>query len=388
MGGISISRLALAIAMCGVFALPPTASFAAPEWLEKMFAPDRPKSSKKRKPRPAARSTDEKIRLPDTAPVPDLGARDTTETDAPVPETKPPVAATQPEPPQEAVKEEPAQDVTPPSAAQFEDPSDQHAPAEPPKPEFRPDLPEPEAAGPVEPPTPEVRPDDPAPPTAEPGDPPKPEPRPHRPEPDIVDTEKAEPAPLDPRSALRPDPSGQLPEEEVACRRRLTELGVEFSEHKAESEPEGCSIPYPVIVKSLGSGVGLQPQAEMNCAMAEASARFAKDVISPHAQKIFREKLKSISHASAYVCRPRAGTQKLSEHAFGNALDIGSFTLSGGTTIAIELAPPEKNGKFVDTIRRSACGPFKTVLGPGDPDHSEHLHFDLAPRTNGGIVCE
>ena len=331
--------------------------------------------------------------------MPDPAPRDSIHADAQVPETKPPLAATQAEPAPEAVKDEPPQPSTEPvlentpaeppkPEVRPEQPSEVAVPAEPPKPEFRPDEPEPQAADPVEPPKPEVRPDDPAPQAAEPIDPPKPEPRPHRPEPDIADTEKAEPPPLDPRSALRPDPSGKLPEEEVACRRRLTELGVDFSDHKAESEPAGCSMPYPLMVKSLGSGIGLQPQAEMNCAMAEAAARFAKDVISPHAQKIFREKLQSISHASAYVCRPRAGTNRLSEHAFGNALDIASFTLSGGTTIAVELAPPEKNGKFVETIRRSACGPFKTVLGPGDPDHSEHLHFDLAPRRNGGIVCE
>jgi len=370
MGKLSTARLALAIFISGVFALPPTESVAAPAWLEKMFAPDQPKPSKKRKPGPAARSADEKIRLPPTAPVPDPAARETTQADAPVPETKPPLAATQAEPAQEAVKDEDPQPL-----------------AEPPKPEDLPDQP-PEVAVPAEPPKPEFRPDLPAPQAADPVEPPKPEPRPHRPEPDIADTEKAEPPPLDPRSALRPDPSGQLLEEEVACRRRLTELGVDFSEHKAESEPVGCSMPYPLMVKSLGSGIGLQPQAEMNCAMAEATARFAKDVISPHAQKIFGEKLTSISHASAYVCRPRAGTNRLSEHAFGNALDIASFALSGGTTVAVELAPSEKNGKFVETIRRSACGPFKTVLGPGDPDHSEHLHFDLAPRRNGGIVCE
>jgi len=366
LGKLSAARLALAILISGVFALPPTQSVAAPGWLEKIFAPDRPKPSKKRKPRPAARSADEKIVLPPTAPVPDRAARDATQADAPFPDATSPTDATQGGSPQEAVKEEPARDVQ--QATEVEDSPDQGIPMEAPKPEFRPDLPEPQTAEPIEPP--------------------KPEPRPHRAEPDIVDAEQAEAPPLDPRSALRPDPSGQLPEEEVACRRRLTELGVDFSEHEPESEPEGCAMPYPLTVASLGSGIGLEPDAEINCAMAEATARFVKDVVAPHAQRTFGEKLKSISHASAYVCRPRAGTEKLSEHAFGNALDIASFTLAGGATIAVELAPPEKNGAFVETIRRSACGPFKTVLGPGDPDHSEHLHFDLAPRRNGGIVCE
>jgi hypothetical protein len=197
-----------------------------------------------------------------------------------------------------------------------------------------------------------------------------------------------EPMLPDPRSALRPDPSGQLPPEEIACRQRLTELGVKFDNRPAESDPSGCSMPYPLWVKSLGKDIGLSPDAEMNCAATEAAARFAANVISPAAKEVFGETLKSVTHASAYVCRPRNGTRKLSEHAFGNALDIASFALSGGLTIVVEPAPPERNGVFLSKVRAGACGPFKTVLGPGDPDHSEHLHFDLAPRRNGSTVCE
>ena len=81
--------------------------------------------------------------------------------------------------------------------------------------------------------------------------------------------------------------------------------------------------------------------------------------------------------------------QKLSEHAFGNALDIASFTLSDGTTVAVELRPEEKPAIFLGKVRKAACGPFKTVLGPGsNADHAEHFHFDLAPRRHGGTVCE
>ena len=99
--------------------------------------------------------------------------------------------------------------------------------------------------------------------------------------------------------------------------------------------------------------------------------------------------LKGISHASAYVCRPRNGTSKLSEHAFGNALDIASFTLTDGKTIAVEPGPEPDAGRFLDSLRAAACGPFKTVLGPGsDEDHALHFHFDLAPRRNGGTFCQ
>ncbi|MER8673295.1 MULTISPECIES: extensin family protein [unclassified Mesorhizobium] len=192
----------------------------------------------------------------------------------------------------------------------------------------------------------------------------------------------------DARSADVPD--AKMPAAEVACRERLTALGVEFEEHKAESNPDiGCSIPYPLVLKSLGKSIAIGPATELNCPMAEAAARFAAEIIQPAAKAEFGADLKSINQASAFVCRPRNGTRHLSEHAFGNALDIASFTLSDGRKVEVGPTPPEKDGKFLNAVRKAACGPFNTVLGPGaDPDHSLHFHLDLEPRRNGGTFCQ
>jgi len=220
-------------------------------------------------------------------------------------------------------------------------------------------------------------------PGEKPADTDKPDGKPTEPE-----EKKAEPEYLpDPRSnAPRP---AIMPAEEKACRMRLKELGVDFEDHAPESDPAGCAMPWPLTVKSLGKDIDIAPDALMNCALAETSAKFARDVISPAAKVAYGEELKSISQASAYVCRPRNGTKKLSEHAFGNALDIARFTLSKGTEIDVEPAPDDKAAKFLAEIRKAACGPFKTVLGPGsDADHSLHFHFDLAPRKHGGTFCQ
>ncbi|WP_352751912.1 extensin family protein [Mesorhizobium sp. M0204] len=181
-----------------------------------------------------------------------------------------------------------------------------------------------------------------------------------------------------------------MPAEELACRRRLKSMGVDFVERKPERDAAvGCSIPYPIVLKTLGKSIAIGPEPELNCQMAEAAARFAASVIQPAAKAEFGEDLKSIGQASAFVCRSRNGGGKLSEHAFGNALDIASFKLSDGKEIDVGPAPPEKDAKFLDAVRKAACGPFKTVLGPGsDADHSQHLHFDLEPRRNGGTFCQ
>lgn len=219
---------------------------------------------------------------------------------------------------------------------------------------------------------------------------PQPDPRDHLIGPPVPPNVAAKPPmAADPRSDDRPDVSGKLPATEMACRARLTELGVSYSEMPPEREPHGCSIPYPLKVKSLGNGVGLSPDAEMNCAMAEAAARFMNNVVKPAADTELGSGLKSIGHASAYVCRPRNGTNKLSEHAFGNALDIATFDLHDGRKIQVEATTDEKIAKFFASVRKAACGPFKTVLGPGsDADHALHFHLDLQPRRNGSTFCQ
>ncbi|MER8975357.1 MULTISPECIES: extensin family protein [unclassified Mesorhizobium] len=192
----------------------------------------------------------------------------------------------------------------------------------------------------------------------------------------------------DPRSAANAEK--EMPAEELACRRRLKSMGVDFEERKPEHDTAvGCSIPYPIALKTLGKSIAIGPEPELNCQMAEAAARFAASVIQPAAKAEFGADIKSIGQASAFVCRSRNGGGELSEHAFGNALDIASFKLSDGKEIDVGPAPPEKDAKFLNAVRKAACGPFKTVLGPGsDADHSQHLHFDLEPRRNGGTFCQ
>jgi hypothetical protein len=413
MGKLAIPRLALAMTMLGIFLIPPTASFAAPAWLEKLFSSPQHKAPKKRKPRPAARIVTPLIApvpLPKPNNQPSVGDKELPQSpegapalnenpQAALPVTKPkgPVQGP-PMPPPEP--ERPAAGVPDDAGAALPKNADT-VPIPEPNPRAAPEAKRTAQtpAGPVQgPPTPpalEASPQHETPPETVP----IPQPNPRTATENRDETAPAEdaapgdtlPEPMlpDPRSALRPDPSGKLPPAEIACRERLKETGAEFEDRPAARDQAGCSMPYPLALKSLGAEIGLLPAAEMNCAMAEATARFARDVISRAAEQTYGERLKSIAHSSAYVCRPRNGTRKLSEHAFGNALDIASFKLTDGTAIAVEIEPDQKAAAFLGKLREAACGPFKTVLGPGsDPDHAEHLHFDLAPRRNGGTFCQ
>ena len=179
------------------------------------------------------------------------------------------------------------------------------------------------------------------------------------------------------------------PAEEVACRERLTRMGAEFAEQPPLSDPSGCAVAKPLSLKSLSPTIAVQPPVTVNCSTAEALARFVTQTASPLAEQELGSPVKAVGQASGYVCRPRNGTHKLSEHAFGNAVDIASFTLADGTTVEVTATRNPEQSTFLSKLRSAACGPFKTVLGPGsDADHALHFHLDLAKRRSDKPFCQ
>jgi Extensin-like protein C-terminus len=81
----------------------------------------------------------------------------------------------------------------------------------------------------------------------------------------------------------------------------------------------------------------------------------------------------------------------ISEHAFGNALDIAGFALADGRRIAVKdgwHGLPEEQG-FLRDIQGAACQQFNTVLAPGSNQyHYDHIHVDLMRRASGRVICE
>jgi hypothetical protein len=192
----------------------------------------------------------------------------------------------------------------------------------------------------------------------------------------------AVPTPPPPRPAVPPETMAQ-------CIAELQSRGADFTRQAPITDPAGCAVQNPVALRSLGNGMKVMPEALLDCPMALAAVRFMTEVAVPEASRDFGSELVSINNASGYVCRPRHGETKLSEHAYGNALDVAGFALADGRHIDVRGDAPEAEAKFLDAVRKAACGPFKTVLGPGsDADHALHFHFDLEPRRNGSTFCQ
>ena len=109
--------------------------------------------------------------------------------------------------------------------------------------------------------------------------------------------------------------------------------------------------------------------------------------------KWFNQPVVEIKQISAYSCRGMNGQPgaHISEHAFGNALDIAAFVLADGHRITVKdgwKGSPEEQG-FLRDVQGSACDQFTTVLAPGSNQfHYDHIHVDLMRRASGRRICQ
>lgn len=154
-----------------------------------------------------------------------------------------------------------------------------------------------------------------------------------------------------------------------------------------------CGILAPLKVSAaVGGRVRVSPPATMGCPMTAALDRWIHNSVQPAAMRQFRQPVVEIKQISAYSCRRRNGkrTGKLSEHAFGNALDIAGFTLADGRTVTVAKGwwrGTRAEKAFLRETFAGACRTFYTVLGPGsDRAHYNHFHVDLLVTnvTSGG----
>ncbi len=99
-------------------------------------------------------------------------------------------------------------------------------------------------------------------------------------------------------------------------------------------------------------------------------------------------KLTGLRIAASYACRTRDSIPdaKMSEHAFGDAIDISAFRVDERWIDVKSGWSSEGDDKdFLASVRQSACGPFTTVLGPGsDSFHTDHFHLDMIKRRTAG----
>jgi hypothetical protein len=159
-----------------------------------------------------------------------------------------------------------------------------------------------------------------------------------------------------------------------------------------ERRPRPLGLPRSPRAAGVTGTVAVTPNATLACPMVSALDQWIATAVQPSAMRWFGQPVSEIKQISAYSCRGMNGNPRarISEHAFGNALDISAFMLADGRRITVKngwRGAPEEQG-FLRDVQAAACDRFTTVLAPGsNVFHYDHMHVDLMRRASGHRAC-
>lgn len=151
--------------------------------------------------------------------------------------------------------------------------------------------------------------------------------------------------------------------------------------------------PGPGNVTGSVGPVLLKPTATLACPIVSALDKWLADAVQPAAMRWFGSRVVEMRQISAYSCRGMNGNSRahISEHAFGNAMDIAAFTFADGRNMSVKngwKGTPEEQG-FLRDVQGGACQIFNTVLAPGSNKfHFDHIHVDLMRRAKRPVICQ
>ena len=176
------------------------------------------------------------------------------------------------------------------------------------------------------------------------------------------------------------------------CERRLSNLGVEFRvaslplKQYQDDIPTCGSHDAVTLVKAPG-GMSFHPPATVTCQLALALVEVER-LVQSIAQEEFGKGVRSLHQGGTYSCRKMARFNLVSEHSYGNAIDIFAFTLEDGIKVSVlndygktSEAPGTAKAKFLRKLASAAYdeGIVSVSLTPfWDALHRNHFHFDMA----------
>ena len=127
----------------------------------------------------------------------------------------------------------------------------------------------------------------------------------------------------------------------------------------------------PLKVSALDNGaIAVDKTLTIDCPMIPALEAWLDAIVEPDAQARFGQRVATVKVFGAYSCRgiDNMPGARLSEHAFGNAVDVAGFTLADGREIDFVhdwKTADTQEAAFLHEAHAGACQYFTTVLGPG-----------------------
>lgn len=184
-------------------------------------------------------------------------------------------------------------------------------------------------------------------------------------------------------------PAWRTQAENACIAQRLIHASAYVQPAQEIDGPGICGLTRPFRVAALQDGaVSFNSTYVLDCPMIAALNAWLTEVVQPAAQARFGQPVVQIDSMGSYSCRAMNNQPgaRISEHAFGNAIDVGGFRLADGREITIVrdwTRGDEQTRAFLQDVHAGACSHFTTVLGPGSNIfHYNHIHADLAMHGN------
>ncbi len=142
------------------------------------------------------------------------------------------------------------------------------------------------------------------------------------------------------------------------------------------------------MYKGSGEKIRYVNPPVVSCGLALALANFDR-VVNEEAKRELGQPVVRIQHLGTYACRKMARFPDwVSEHSYGNAIDIEAFVLKNGRKISVlgsygdpAAEPKRPESRFLRTLAQRLFDEdvFSVVVTPAfDKLHKTHLHLDLA----------
>ncbi len=171
------------------------------------------------------------------------------------------------------------------------------------------------------------------------------------------------------------------------CLNDLKSKSVRFAALPNQSFAGGCRTID--TIKLMDFGTPTTNLGAMTCPLAANFTAWAQHAVRPAAKQYLGSDVVRIETMGTYSCRNINGgrSDKLSQHAFGNAIDISAFVLRDGRRVSVlnGWRGAKSEQEFLRRLHQSACKRFGTVLGPDyNSAHANHFHFDMAQSMKDG----
>lgn len=177
------------------------------------------------------------------------------------------------------------------------------------------------------------------------------------------------------------------PNPEAECDAALNS-GILVAEREQLGHRGACFVPYAVKVRGIMVGrkkIDIVPPAMLRCGFALAVANWVRAEVAPAAEEV-GAKFTGLRQLDSYNCRTMSSSKRvMSEHSAGNALDIAEILYADHRPAYLTSSATMKDMRL--RLRSTACRRFKTVLGPGVPQHHDHIHIDLRKHFGPGGIC-